>query len=48
MRLSRLLSKDSTDAAYIQESNRVNHFNLSATIWNVRIFERTPAIRNSG
>jgi hypothetical protein len=48
MRLSRLLSKDSTDAANIQESNRVNHFNLNATIWKVRIFERTPAIRNSG
>jgi hypothetical protein len=23
-------------------------FNLYATIWKVRIFERTPAIRNSG
>jgi hypothetical protein len=42
MRLSRLLSK------HIQESNSVNHFNLCATIWKVRIFERTPVIRNSG
>jgi hypothetical protein len=48
MRLSRLLSKHSTDAANIQKSNSVNHFNLCATIWKVRIFEGTPAIRNSG
>jgi hypothetical protein len=45
MRLSRLLSKHSADAANIQESNSANHFNLYATIWKVRIFERT---RNSG
>jgi hypothetical protein len=25
-----------------------NYFNLCATIWKVRIFEGTPAIRNSG
>jgi hypothetical protein len=48
MRLSRLLSKYSTDAANIQKSNSINHFNLCATIWKVRIFEGTPAIRNSG
>jgi hypothetical protein len=48
MRLSRLLSKHSTNAANIQKSNSVNHFNLCATIWKVRIFEGTPAIRNSG
>jgi hypothetical protein len=48
MRPSRLLSKHSTNAANIQESNIVNYFNLCATIWKVRIFERTPAIRNSG
>jgi hypothetical protein len=47
MRLSRLLSKHSIDAANIQESNSVNNFNLCATIWKVRIFEGTPAIRNS-
>jgi hypothetical protein len=47
MRLSRLLSKHSADAANIQKSNSVNHFNLYATIWKVRIFEGTPAIRNS-
>jgi hypothetical protein len=45
MRLSR--SKHSADAANIQKSNSVNHFNLCATIWKVRIFEGTPAIRNS-
>jgi hypothetical protein len=43
MRLSRLLSKYSADAANIQKSNSVNRFNLSATIWKVRIFEETPA-----
>jgi hypothetical protein len=48
MRLSRLLSKHSADAANIQISNSVNHFYLRATIWKVRIFEGTPAIRNSG
>jgi hypothetical protein len=48
MRLSRLLSKHSADAANIQKSNSLNHFNLCAKIWKVRIFERTPAIRNSG
>jgi hypothetical protein len=44
MRLSTLLA----DAANIQESNGVNYFNLCATIWKVRIFEGTLAIRNSG
>jgi hypothetical protein len=48
MRLSRLLSKYSADAANIQKSNSVNHFNLCATIWKVRIFEGTSAIRNFG
>jgi hypothetical protein len=48
MRLSRLLSKHSADAANIQKSNSVNHFNLCVTIWKVRIFAGTPAIRNSG
>jgi hypothetical protein len=48
MRLITLLSKHLADAANIQESNSVNYFNLCATIWKVRIFERTPAIRNSG
>jgi hypothetical protein len=48
MRLSRLLSKHSPDAANIRKSNSVNHFNLCATIWKVRIFEGTPAFRNSG
>jgi hypothetical protein len=48
MRLSRLLSKHSADAANIEESNSVNYFNFCAKIWKVRIFERTPAIRNSG
>jgi hypothetical protein len=48
MRLSMLLSKHLTDAANIQESNSVNYFNLCATISKVRIFEGTPAIRNSG
>jgi hypothetical protein len=48
MRLSRLLSEHSADAASIQKSNSVNHFNLCATIWKVRIFEGTPEIRNSG
>jgi hypothetical protein len=43
-----LLSKHSADAANIQKSNSVNHFNLCATIWKVRICEGTPAIRNSG
>jgi hypothetical protein len=47
MRLSTLLSKHSADAANIQKSNSINHFNLCATIWKVRIFERTPAFRNS-
>jgi hypothetical protein len=47
MRLSRLLSKNTADTANIQESNSVNYFNLCATIWKVRIFERTPVIRNS-
>jgi hypothetical protein len=68
MRLSRLLTKHSANAANIQKSNSVNHFNLYATIWKVRIFdghsikmnqptkqsltirifEGTPANRNSG
>jgi hypothetical protein len=48
MRLNRLLSKHSADAANIQKLNSVNHFNLCATIWKVRIFEGAPAIRNSG
>jgi hypothetical protein len=47
MRPSRLLSKHSADAANIQKSNSVNHLNLCA-IWKIRIFEGTPAIRNSG
>jgi hypothetical protein len=48
MRLSRLLSRHSADAANVEKSNSVNHFNLCATIWKLRIFEGTPAIRNSG
>jgi hypothetical protein len=48
MRLSRLLSKHSANAANIQKSNSVNHFNLCLTIWMVGIFEEIPAIRNSG
>jgi hypothetical protein len=48
MRLSRVLSRHSEDAANIQKSNSVNHFNLCATIWKVRIFEGASAIRNSG
>jgi hypothetical protein len=48
MRLNTLLNKHSVDAANIQKPNSVNHFNLFATILKVRIFERTPAIRNSG
>jgi hypothetical protein len=48
MRLSRLLSNHSTDAANVQESISVNHFNLCATICKIRIFEGIPAIRNSG
>jgi hypothetical protein len=48
MRLSTSLSKHLTDAANIQESNSVNYFDLCATIWKVRIFEGTPANRNSG
>jgi hypothetical protein len=47
MRLSTLLSKHLTDAANIHESNSVNYSNVCATIWKVRIFEGTPAIRNS-
>jgi hypothetical protein len=47
MRLSTLLSKHLTDAANIHESNSVNYSNLCATICKVRIFEGTPAIRNS-
>jgi hypothetical protein len=47
MQLSTLLSKHLTDAANIQEPNSVNYFNLCATIWKVRIFEGTLAIRNS-
>jgi hypothetical protein len=47
VRLSRLLSKHSADTANIQESNSVNYFNLCLTFWKVRIFERTPVIRNS-
>jgi hypothetical protein len=39
MRPSRLLSKHSADAANIDKSNSVNHFNLCATIWTVRIFK---------
>jgi hypothetical protein len=41
MRLSRLLSKHSTHATNIQESNSVNHFNLCATIWKVQ-FSNAP------
>jgi hypothetical protein len=48
MKLSRLLSKHSADAANIQKSKSINHFNLCGTIWKVRIFEGTPVIRNSG
>jgi hypothetical protein len=48
MGLSTLLSKHLADAANIQKSNSVNYFNLCATIWKVRIFEGTPAIRNFG
>jgi hypothetical protein len=48
MRLSTLLSKHLADAANIQESNSFIYFNLCATIWKVRIFEGSPAIRNSG
>jgi hypothetical protein len=48
MRLSRLFSKHSADASNIQESNNANRCNLRATIWKVRIFEGTFAIRNSG
>jgi hypothetical protein len=48
MRLSTLLSKHLADAANIQKLNSVNYFNLCATIWKVRIFEGTPAIRISG
>jgi hypothetical protein len=48
MRLSTLLSKHLANAANIQESNSVNYFNLCGTIWKVRIFERTLAIRYSG
>jgi hypothetical protein len=48
MQPSRLLSKHSADAANIQKSNDVRHFSLCATIWKVRIFEGTLAIRNSG
>jgi hypothetical protein len=43
-----ICNRAGADATNIQESNSVNHFNLCATIWKVRIFERTPAIRNSG
>jgi hypothetical protein len=48
MRPSSLLSKHSAGAANIQESNSVNYLNLCGTIWMAYIFERTPAIRNSG
>jgi hypothetical protein len=48
MRPSMLLSKHSADAENIEKSNNVNHFNLCATIWKVRIFEGSPAIRISG
>jgi hypothetical protein len=59
MGLSRLLNKHSADAANIQKSNSINHFNLYATIWKVRIFEgihlqfeilvkKAPLIKNDG
>jgi hypothetical protein len=48
VRLSGLLSKHSADAANIQKWNGVSYFNLCATVWKVRVFEGTPAIRNSG
>jgi hypothetical protein len=48
MQPRRLLSKHSADVANIQKSNDVRHFNLCATIWKIRIFEGTLAIRNSG
>jgi hypothetical protein len=47
MRLSRFLSKHSTDAANIQESNSVNYFTLCGTIWKLRIFERNVIIPKS-
>jgi hypothetical protein len=47
MQLSTLLRKHLADAANIQELNSVSYFNLCATICKVRIFEGTPAIRNS-
>jgi hypothetical protein len=46
MRLSRLLTKYSTDAANIQESNSVNH--QSNYMQRFGRYERTPEIRNSG
>jgi hypothetical protein len=48
MRLSRLLSENSSGATNIQESNSINYFYFCASIWKIRIFEWTPAIRNSG
>jgi hypothetical protein len=48
MRLSRLLNKHSADAANIRGSGSVNDFGLCAAVWRVRVFEGTPAIRNSG
>jgi hypothetical protein len=48
MQLRTLSSKHLAGTANVQESNSVNYFNLCATIWKIRIFERTPAIRNSG
>jgi hypothetical protein len=48
VRLGRLLSGHSADAADIQKSGSVNHFDLCAAIWKVRVFGGTLAIRNSG
>jgi hypothetical protein len=43
--VGRLLRKHSAEAANIQKSNSVNNFNLRGTIWKIRIFEGTSAIR---
>jgi hypothetical protein len=48
MRLSRLLSENSPGATNIEESNSINYFYFCASIWKIRIFEWTPAFRNSG
>jgi hypothetical protein len=54
MRLSRLLSKHSTDAANIQESNSVNHCNLTNYEFSNALLQfeipvkKTPQIKNDG